>query len=146
MSDELSSRQSTPKKVPVIVGLILAIGIIVVGYMAVVAGQDPSRTGPNGERIFDVELVADGEDLGVSPSKISVDPGDHVVVEVTNGTEGQHDLKLDGNLGTEMLSPGQVGTADFGVIQSSTQAWCTVPGHREAGMVLDIEVTGTPEV
>jgi len=27
------------------------------------------------------------------------------------------------------------------VIDADTQAWCTIPGHKEAGMLLDIVVT-----
>jgi uncharacterized cupredoxin-like copper-binding protein len=27
------------------------------------------------------------------------------------------------------------------VIDADTQAWCTIPGHKEAGMVLTIAVT-----
>jgi nitrite reductase (NO-forming) len=29
-------------------------------------------------------------------------------------------------------------------MEATTQAWCTVPGHKEAGMVLDINVEGSP--
>jgi len=31
----------------------------------------------------------------------------------------------------------------LGIVEESTQAWCTVPGHKEAGMVLEITVAGT---
>ena len=30
----------------------------------------------------------------------------------------------------------------LGVIDASTSAWCTVPGHRESGMEMMITVTG----
>jgi uncharacterized cupredoxin-like copper-binding protein len=30
------------------------------------------------------------------------------------------------------------------VIDADGQAWCTVPGHKEAGMVLTIAVTNAP--
>jgi nitrite reductase (NO-forming) len=40
------------------------------------------------------------------------------------------------------VKPGESQTADFGVIDAEAQAWCTVPGHKEAGMVLTIAVTG----
>jgi uncharacterized cupredoxin-like copper-binding protein len=41
-----------------------------------------------------------------------------------------------------LVKPGESQTADFGVIDAEAQAWCTVPGHKEAGMVLTIAVTG----
>lgn len=28
-------------------------------------------------------------------------------------------------------------------MDETTEAWCTVPGHKEAGMVMAIEVTGS---
>jgi uncharacterized cupredoxin-like copper-binding protein len=53
----------------------------------------------------------------------------------------EHDLNLNGETGTDRLQPGESQTADFGVIDADAQAWCTVPGHKQAGMVLTIAVT-----
>ncbi|MDZ7674785.1 MAG: hypothetical protein U5K30_06945 [Acidimicrobiales bacterium] len=53
-----------------------------------------------------------------------------------------HDLKLDGTDGSAMLDPGASETVSLGVISEDAEAWCTVPGHREAGMELGIVVTG----
>jgi len=63
-----------------------------------------------------------------------------VRVEVTNGGDLVHDLMLEGDTGTDRLESGETQIADFGVIDEDTQAWCTVPGHKEAGMLLDIVV------
>jgi nitrite reductase (NO-forming) len=54
----------------------------------------------------------------------------------------QHDFKLRGETGTKLLDPGASQTVDLGVIDETTQAWCTVPGHKAAGMVFDINVEG----
>jgi nitrite reductase (NO-forming) len=62
-------------------------------------------------------------------------------VEVTNNGDQEHDLNLEGETGTDRLPPRESQTADFGVIDADAQAWCTVPGHKEAGMVLTIAVT-----
>jgi nitrite reductase (NO-forming) len=53
-----------------------------------------------------------------------------------------HDLKLDGITGTPMIDPGGSAEASLGVVEASTEAWCTVAGHKEAGMVLQITVLG----
>jgi nitrite reductase (NO-forming) len=55
----------------------------------------------------------------------------------------QHDLKLDGTTGSALIDPGASARVDLGVITTTTQAWCTVPGHEQAGMVLDINVSGS---
>ena len=68
--------------------------------------------------------------------------GTHLRLEVTNEGTMAHDLKLGGTKGTDLLQPGASATADLGVVTASGQAWCTVPGHKEAGMVLNIAVTG----
>lgn len=97
----------------------------------------PAASG--GTKTVDVEL---GE-FYVKPDKISVAPGTKLVLKVTNMGSMQHDLKLNGgSKGTKMLDPHASETVDLGVIAKTSQAWCTVPGHKEAGMVATIEVTG----
>ena len=81
-------------------------------------------------------------DLYVEPSSIDVEAGTELVVEVTNAGAMPHDLKLLGEAGTEMLDPGATETVSLGVISESTEAWCTVPGHKEAGMLMTINVVG----
>ncbi len=94
---------------------------------------------PAGAVVFDVELG----DLFVKPSSIEVPAGEVVVLNVVNNGALSHDLKLDGTDGTEMLEPGASEEITIGPFTESAQAWCTVPGHKEAGMTLDIVVAGS---
>lgn len=87
---------------------------------------------------FDIELG----DLYVRPPSIEVPAGTEVIVNVTNAGAVEHDLKLGGSTGTDMIPAGGTATASLGVVQSDAEAWCTVPGHKEGGMVLDIKVSG----
>jgi nitrite reductase (NO-forming) len=98
-----------------------------------------SAGGGGGTQTFEIELG----DLFVRPSSIDVPAGTEVVVNVTNNGAMAHDLKLLGETGTDMLEPGTSQEVSLGVVDETTQAWCTVPGHKEAGMVLDINVSGT---
>ena len=82
-------------------------------------------------------------DLFVRPSSIDIPAGTELTLEVTNTGAMAHDLKLEGETGTAMLDPGASEVVQLGVMDATAQAWCTVPGHKEAGMVLDINVTGT---
>jgi len=86
----------------------------------------------------DVELG----DLWVRPASIDVEPGTAITMNVTNTGAMTHDLKVNGTDGTEMLDPGESETITVGPFSATTEAWCTVPGHREAGMSMDIVVTG----
>jgi nitrite reductase (NO-forming) len=101
-------------------------------------GAATAGAGAGGTEVIEVELG----DLFVRPSSVEVPAGTEVVVEVTNNGTMAHDLKLQGETGTALLDPGASEEVSLGVIDETTQAWCTVPGHREAGMVLDIVVTG----
>lgn len=120
--------------------LALAISIVAI---VVAGGQDDEGrvAGPGGP----VQTVAvELGDLYVKPDRVDVPFGTHLIVEVTNRGDQEHDLNLNGETGTDRLPPGESQTADFGVIDADAQAWCTVPGHKDAGMVLTIAVTTAP--
>ena len=130
-----------------VTGSLLAVLIAIVGVgfgvRAIDEAEGSRSVVATGEPMtIDVELG----DLYVEPSSIEVPAGTELIVNVTNVGEMPHDLKLGGETGTEMLAPGASATARLGVIDAASEAWCTVPGHREAGMVLDITVTGSAAV
>jgi nitrite reductase (NO-forming) len=104
------------------------------------AGPADQATGAAGApQHFAVELG----DLYVEPNVLEVEAGRPVVLQVTNASTAMaHDLKLFGTTGTRMLEPGESEEVDIGVVADGDEAWCTVPGHREAGMVLTFTVVG----
>jgi nitrite reductase (NO-forming) len=120
--------------------VVAVVAVIVAGGSSDDAGAAPGAGGAAGTQTVEVEL---GE-FYVEPASIEVPAGTQLRVTITNAGKMAHDLKLEGETGADLIQPGDTVTADLGVIDASTQAWCTVPGHKEAGMVLDITVTGTP--
>jgi nitrite reductase (NO-forming) len=77
----------------------------------------------------------------VRPNAVTISYGTCLVLRVTNRGDMDHDLQLEGeHTGTGMLAPGQERTIDYGVFGHSEQAWCTVPGHKALGMILNIVV------
>ena len=125
-----------------IAAVALMVAVIAVGFgMRAIDQSDDGGEGAasGGTETFELEL---GE-LYVKPSSIEVAPGTEVVVVVTNAGTMDHDLKLLGETGTDMIAPGETAEVSLGVVEETTQAWCTVPGHKEGGMLLDIEVTGS---
>jgi nitrite reductase (NO-forming) len=117
--------------------LALAISIVAI---VVAGGSDDERPTPESAGPVKTEPIELG-DLFVKPDRVEVPAGTHLMVEVTNNGDLVHTLNLEGDTGTDRLQPGESQTADFGVIDADTQAWCTIPGHKEAGMVLTIAVT-----
>jgi nitrite reductase (NO-forming) len=118
---------------------VLALALAFVGVVVASGEGDASPSGGGGTETIDVTLT----EFAVDPASIEVAPGTEVIVNVTNEGEMAHDLKLDGETGTDLLDPGEsVEGVSLGVIDASTFAWCTVPGHRESGMEMAINVTG----
>lgn len=87
---------------------------------------------------FDIELG----DMYIKPASIDVPAGKKVILNVKNAGVMPHDVKIDGSTGTAMLEAGASETVEVGPFTQSAMAWCTVPGHRESGMELAINVIG----
>ncbi len=126
------------------VGVVIA---LVLGFTAVImaSGDDAevaAGASAGGVETFDVTLT----EFAVDPPSIEVPAGTEVIVNVTNEGTMPHDLKFNGETGTEMLDPGAtVEGVSLGVMHEAGSAWCTVPGHRDAGMEMTITVTGGHE-
>jgi nitrite reductase (NO-forming) len=124
--------------------VVLAVfGLTIAGVALMVRGSNDDTaasgtTATGATKTVDVEV---GE-FYVKPASIDVAAGTEVVVKVTNKGTVAHDLKLGGKTGVGMIDPGKTATASLGVIDAASEAWCTVPGHKEAGMVMKINVTG----
>ncbi len=124
------------------VGLLVSfvlIGLFDVGDRAgTTMAADAAPAAATGSASFDIELG----DLYVKPAAITVSPGQDVTVHVTNHGQQRHTLALEGR-DTPLIDPGASATMHWGRISQSTQAWCTVPGHKDAGMLLAVNVQGT---
>lgn len=119
---------------------VLALIIALIG-VALASGDNSSATGADvsgGETEFDIELG----DFFVSPSTIDVPAGAEITLHVSNAGAMAHDLQVQGTTGTAMLDPGGDETIVIGPFDANDQAWCTVPGHKEAGMLMDISIVG----
>ena len=83
------------------------------------------------------------EDMRFSPATIEVPAGNRLVVELVNtDDEDVHDLVLDSGARSARLGPGETETVDVGVVGRDLEGWCSVLGHRQMGMVLEVDVTG----
>jgi nitrite reductase (NO-forming) len=92
-------------------------------------------------RVVRVALVDAVVGFDVTPDQLVVDRGTHVVLEVVNEGDEVHDLALDAGARTRRLDPGQSQRLDLGAISRSVpQLYCTLPGHKSAGMTLDVQI------
>jgi nitrite reductase (NO-forming) len=90
-----------------------------------------------------LEVEIELGDLYIEPAVVEVEAGRPLVVHVTNAGAMAHDLQVEGAVQTKMLNPGESQTVEVPGLSSTTLAWCTVPGHREAGMEMTFQVTGS---
>ncbi|MDO5677772.1 MAG: multicopper oxidase domain-containing protein [Propionibacteriaceae bacterium] len=114
-----------------------AAGLPIAQPVTQAGGEEVAPTG----KIVRVEVAA--VDMRFEPSSIEVEPGDHVIIELTNtDPTNLHDLMI-GNVRTPRIGVGETAELDLGVMTQSIQGWCTVVGHRQMGMVFDVIVGDT---
>lgn len=102
-------------------------------------GDGPSAVAVGGGRqTVDVQLA----DMRIVPSLITVPAGTRLVLQVTDTDTMRHDLYIDGHGKTPLLAHEQSAPLDLGTITRPLQGWCTVPGHKAAGMTMTIRLAG----
>ncbi|GAA2358569.1 multicopper oxidase domain-containing protein [Dactylosporangium salmoneum] len=87
-----------------------------------------------------VQITAD--DMRFHPDRITVPAGDRLVVELTNHDSHRHNLVLATGPKTGTIGRDTTVRLDAGVIGGTVEGWCSLPGHRQAGMTLTITTTG----
>lgn len=75
------------------------------------------------------------------PDVIEVPTGDRLVIELVNDDVDLHDLEIENGVKSERFGSGGSETIDVGIIGGDLDGWCTIPPHREHGMVLQIRAT-----
>jgi len=83
--------------------------------------------------------------LAIALADFSLDPDEAAIagggtITLTNDGDVQHDLVIEDQQ-SELLEPGATGELDLGSLDPGDYAmYCSVPGHREAGMEGTISV------
>lgn len=123
--------------------LVLAVTAGVAADPAALVARTATATAPGTGETTRVAVQAVG--MRFVPSRIEVPAGNRLVIDLTNTDDRQvHDLVLDTGQASGRLSPGGSATVDAGVVGGAVSGWCSIVGHRQMGMVLDIAVTGSP--
>jgi nitrite reductase (NO-forming) len=125
-------------------GLALVLLAVLVGVTAqrgseptVAAAADVEPTG----HTTTVTVTADG--MRFHPDRITMPAGDRLVIELTNRDSRRHDLVLATGAKSGALGRGATARVDVGVIGGTVEGWCSLPGHRQAGMTMTISTTGS---
>lgn len=105
-------------------------------------GQKPQAT-PGGQTggQSGAAIVVEATEFAFSPKTISTTSGSKTF-ELKNKGSIEHDLKIDAlNIHTGSVPPGGTQSATGDVRPGSYEFYCTVPGHKEAGMTGTLTVT-----
>jgi nitrite reductase (NO-forming) len=124
------------------VGLLLVALFVLLASMAGIAlsrrdgGSSAESAGAT--RRIDADMV----NFAYVPSAIDVAPGTRLVLNLKNSDTVAHDLQLSNGRTSPRLLPGETGEFDVGVVDAGLTGFCTVAGHRAAGMTMAVNVGG----
>ena len=126
-------------------GLALGAAMVVVALVVALTGGGVGSStgaravvGARGTQTVQVTLTG----MTITPSVIEVAAGRRLVLAVTNTDAMRHDLTLDTGQRTPLLGSGESATIEVGAVDAAIAGWCTVPGHKAAGMTMSIVAAG----
>jgi nitrite reductase (NO-forming) len=88
----------------------------------------------------DADVAVTADDMRFDPTRIEVSAGATTQLHLRNVGGVVHDLVLASGWESGEVRPGEAITVTLEAVEHTTVAWCSVPGHREAGMELDVVV------
>lgn len=127
----------------VVVAILVVVGLLGVAGFVLAGGLDDTttaRASGEGVQVVRIALVDRAIGFDITPDVVEVAAGTHVVLEVVNEADGEHDLAIDGGMHTSRLSPGESERLDLGRISDDIDGHCTIGDHDVAGMTLDLRV------
>jgi nitrite reductase (NO-forming) len=88
----------------------------------------------------DAAVVVAADDLFYAPEVLELVTGEAVALQLRNDGSLVHDLVLENGWESGELHPGDTVTMEFNPPSTSVTGWCSIPGHRDAGMELELVV------
>ncbi len=96
------------------------------------ASPAASPAADNGATAVEVHTV----DIAFEPKELTIPANTDVVVTIVNQGALQHDFAIDDlDIVSDLLNNGQETTVTINAAPGTYEYYCTVTGHREAGMV-----------
>ncbi|MFG3264476.1 multicopper oxidase domain-containing protein [Streptomyces bobili] len=143
MSSEAGGASRRPALWGTAAGAVLTVLAVLVANGGGDAAGGTSAAGTAGAGAGTTRTVAvTMADMRIRPARVEVPAGTLLRLKVTNTDTQRHDLSVEDGPATPMLARGDSRVLDLGPVTENRQAWCTLPGHRAAGMTMDIVVKG----
>lgn len=110
---------------------LLAVALVVLGC----GGEDATAERSN-------DLTIEAGDLYYEPEELAASPGE-VTITMNNVGSTEHDLaieELDDAVVIDLIAGGESATGSVSLDEGTYTLYCTVVGHREAGMETALDV------
>jgi cytochrome c oxidase subunit 2 len=116
------------------------------GGAAPAGGEQPAAQGgeqpapaEGGATAIDLKM----QDIHFDKTELSIPANTDVTLNLVNEGAGPHDFTIDGHpeASSELYNPGQTGTLTLNLPPGTYEYYCSVPGHKEAGMHGTLTVT-----
>lgn len=123
-------------KLRAIVALVAVMAMMVLVACGGGGGNGDSGNGGGGAADGAITVQA-GPGFVFDPNSITVSAGEEVTITINNADTIDHDFVIDEfNVDSGVLSGGESTTVSFTPSEPGTyEFYCSVPGHRESGMV-----------
>jgi nitrite reductase (NO-forming) len=126
-----------------VAALAAGVVLVLVGVAGLAYAAVGRFAGSSGETTY---VTVSMEGMRYSQPTIEVPSGNRLVITLRNDDPHLvHDLVLGTGVSSNRLAPGETEEIDVGVIERDVAGWCSVSGHREMGMTLEIVATGGPD-
>ncbi|WP_199220450.1 cupredoxin domain-containing protein [Salinibacterium hongtaonis] len=112
-----------------IAALVVLAGAVLSGCSSAPTVEETGETTTVEVRMVDSRYV---------PDSVEVPVGNRLVIELVNDDRDLHDLVFDNGVESERFGQGQSETIDVGVVSGDLDGWCSIPPHREHGMVFTV--------
>lgn len=131
------SRRRLVERSAVTLGAFAGIGLI--GNQLVSASESTPPASPSSSPAASPasgsEIMVDTVELKFEPNELTIAADTEVKIKITNKGLLQHDFHVDKlNITSKMLNPKDSDTVTVKAAAGTYDFWCTVPGHKEAGM------------
>jgi uncharacterized cupredoxin-like copper-binding protein len=88
----------------------------------------------------DADVVILFTDFDYAPQRLEIAAGEPLRLHLRNDGAIVHDLVFEDGSQSGQVRPGDAITVELDPQTASSVAWCSVPGHRDAGMELEVVV------
>lgn len=131
------SRRRLVKRSAVALGALAGAGLVGSQLVSANTATPPASpsSSPSASPASGAEIEISTEDIKFNPNTLTIPADTEVKIKVTNKGVLQHDFHIDKlDITSKLLNAGESDTVTLKAAAGEYDYWCTVPGHKEAGM------------